>query len=297
MQKIIPNLWFNRNAKEAIDFYISVFPNGKIIHTSHYPTEGLADFQKEFAGDVLSIHFEIGNYTFDAINADNSFKPNPSISFFVNFDPLHNKNAESELNTLWEKLAEEGKVLMPLQEYPFSKRYGWVEDKYGISWQLIFTDPKGEKRPFIIPSMLFVNELCSKAEEATDFYLSIFKDAKRHALMRYGAGAEPNKEGTVMFTDFTLAGQFFAAMDAGDKNDFTFNEGISLNISCTDQEEIDYYWNALTKDGGQESVCGWLKDKYGVSWQINPENIEQLIKRPGGFKKLMEMKKIIISDF
>jgi predicted 3-demethylubiquinone-9 3-methyltransferase (glyoxalase superfamily) len=187
--------------------------------------------------------------------------------------------------------------LMPLKEYPFSKRYGWVEDRYGISWQLILTEPKGEERPFIIPSLLFVNELCGKAEEATNLYLSIFGDAKRHSLIHYDKGAEPNKEGTVMFTDFTLAGQFFAAMDAGGKHEFAFNEGISLNIACKDQAEIDYFWSALIRDGGEESMCGWLKDKYGLSWQVNPENIEELVQRPGGFQKLMGMKKIIVSDF
>lgn len=300
MQKITPNLWFSRNAKEAVEFYVSVFPNSKVSSTIYYPKsveEGLADFQKEFAGDVLALNFEIDGYAFTAINADNAFKPNPSISFFVNFDPLHNKNAELELNTLWNKLADGGKVLMPLQEYPFSKLYGWVEDKYGISWQLIFTDPKGEERPLIVPSLMFVNELCGKVEEATGFYLSIFKNAKRHTLMHYGAGMEPNKQGSVMFTDFTLAGQFFATMDAGGKHDFSFNEGISINISCKDQDEIDYFWNSFIKNGGQESVCGWLKDKYGVSWQINPENMEELMKKPNAFQKMMNMKKIIIADF
>ena len=300
MQKITPNLWFKRNAKEAVNFYLSILPHGKIIDTNYYPTseaEGLADFQKEFAGDVLAISFEIKGHSFVAINADDTFKPNPSISFFLNFDPLHNPHAQAELNTLWEKLLDGGRVLMPLQEYPFSKRYGWVEDKYGISWQLIFTNPKGEERPFITPSLMFANELCGKAEEATDFYLSLFKDAKRYVIAHYGKGSEPNKEGSVMFTDFTLAKQFFAAMDAGGKHEFIFNEGISLNIACKDQEEIDYYWNALTKDGGQESVCGWLKDKYGLSWQVSPENMKELIKKPRAFAKMMGMKKIVIADF
>ena len=176
MQKITPNLWFKGNAKEAVNFYLSIFPDGKIIDTSYYPkseAEGLADFQKKFAGDVLAIYFEIKGHSFVAINANDTFKPNPSISFFLNFDPLRNPHAEAELNTLWEKLLDGGRALMPLEEYPFSKRYGWVEDKYGISWQLIFTNPEGEVRPFIIPSLMFANELCGKAEEATDFYLSL----------------------------------------------------------------------------------------------------------------------------
>lgn len=147
MQKITPNLWFNGNAEEAINFYLSVFPDSKIITKSYYPTEGLLDFQVPFAGQVLAIYFE-------------------------------------------------------------------------------------------------------------------------------------------------LMGQEFAAINAG--NEFSFNEAVSFNIACKDQEEIDYYWDALTKNGGQESVCGWCKDKYGLSWQVNPENIEDMMLKPKAWEKLLSMTKIDI---
>lgn len=150
MQKITPNLWFDHNAKEAIDFYLSVFPDGKIINTSYYPTEGLADFQKEFAGKVLTV-------------------------------------------------------------------------------------------------------------------------------------------------DFELFGQRFIAINAG--SEFKFNESVSFMITCEDQKEIDYYWEKLTSNGGEESVCGWLKDKYGLSWQVTPKNMEELMKKPDAFKIMMGQKKIIIADY
>lgn len=150
MQKITPNLWYKGDAQEAVDFYLSIFPDSKITHTAYYPTEGLADFQKDFAGKVLVVIFE-------------------------------------------------------------------------------------------------------------------------------------------------LFGQEFMAINAGPE--FTFNESVSFNISCKDQAEIDYYWEKLTSDGGKESVCGWLKDKYGLSWQVNPHNMGELIQRPGSFQKMMKMKKIIIADF
>ena len=99
-----------------------------------------------------------------------------------------------------------------------------------------------------------------------------------------------------MFTDFNLEGQFFAAMDGGGKHPFQFNEGISFNIACKDQAEIDYFWDALTKNGGEESVCSWCKDKYGVSWQINPANIDELMLKPKAWEKLMTMKKVNLKD-
>ena len=153
MKKITPNLWFDGNAKEAVDFYVTTFPDSKIISIEYYPNsedKGLADFQKDLAGKVLTVEFELSGNPFVAINAGPEFK---------------------------------------------------------------------------------------------------------------------------------------------------FTEAVSFSIPCEDQAEIDYYWNALTADGGTESQCGWCKDKYGLSWQVVPKNTEELMKRPNAFANLMQMKKIIITDF
>lgn len=146
--KITPNLWFDHNAKEAVEFYLSVFPESRIVTTTYYPEEGLADFQKEFAGKVLTLDFELNGNRFTAINAGPDFK---------------------------------------------------------------------------------------------------------------------------------------------------FNEAVSFLVPCKDQAEIDYYWEKLSSDPESEQ-CGWCKDKYGLSWQINPENMEELMARPNAFTHLMEMKKIVIED-
>jgi predicted 3-demethylubiquinone-9 3-methyltransferase (glyoxalase superfamily) len=148
MQKITPNLWFQGNADEAVNFYLSIFPDSKIISTSYYPREGLLDFQKAFAGKPLAIYFELMDQQFVAINA----------------------------------------------------------------------------------------------------------------------GPE-----------------------------FSFTEAVSFNIACKDQAEIDYYWAAIIRDGGSESVCGWCKDKYGLSWQINPQNIEDIMLNRGAWERLLQMKKIDIA--
>ncbi len=152
MQKIVPNLWFNGNAKEAIDYYVSVFPDGKVISTEYYPEsteEGLADFQRDLAGKVLTVEFE-------------------------------------------------------------------------------------------------------------------------------------------------LLGTRFVAINAG--SEFTFNESVSFSVPCKDQEEIDYYWEKLSHIPESEQ-CGWCKDQYGLSWQIVPENMEELMKKPGAFKTMMRQHKIVIADY
>src|SRR3989338_1467824 len=271
-QKIKPHLWFNKEAKEAAEFYVKTFGGKSKVNN-------ITTLHDTPSGDCDVVSFEIWEYDFMAISAGPLFKFNPSISFMVNFDSSQDTDARKRIDEVWEKLSDDGKTLMPLDKYPFSERYGWIEDKYGLSWQLIYTNPEGEERPLIIPSLLFVTEGCDKAEEATDFYLSVFKNAKRGAIARYPAGSEPNKEGAIMFTDFTLEGQWFAAMDGSARmHDFAFNEAISFIVYCKDQKEIDYYWEKLSAIPESEQ-CGWLKDKYGVSWQIAPTAMDKMMEK------------------
>jgi predicted 3-demethylubiquinone-9 3-methyltransferase (glyoxalase superfamily) len=226
MQKITPHLWFDKEAKEAAEFYVSLFPNSKIsniatIHNTPTPT-----------GDCDIVSFELAGQPFIAITAGPLFKFNPSVSFFLNFDPAKNKDAKKDLDNIWNKLSQGGTPLMPLDKYPFSERYGWIQDKYGLSWQLILSDPDGDERPFIVPSLMFVGDVCGKAEEASDFYMSVFNNTKRGLIARYPAGMDPDKEGTIMYTDFMIESQWFAAMDSAQEHNYNFNEAISLLIPC-----------------------------------------------------------------
>lgn len=295
-QKITPNFWCNNNAKEAVEFWVEAFPDSKIKNVEYYPTEGLPDFQKDYAGKELTFEFELAGYNFMAINAGNEFKINPSISCFVNFDPKYDDKAEEHLNDLWDRLVEGGNALMPLDEYPFSKKYGWVQDKFGMSWQLILTNPEGEDRPKIIPSFLFASTNTKRAEEAINFYTDVFSDSKIGNLQRYPEDENNPLSGSIMFSDFQLNNEWFAAMDAGTEHEFVFNEALSMSVVCKDQNEIDYFWNKLSADPENE-VCGWCKDKFGVSWQVVPENIKELLNKPDGFQKMMGMKKLVIADF
>lgn len=268
MQKIVPHLWFDTQAKEATEFYCSAFPNSKVISKRV--------IKDTPSGDCDFLTFSLSGHDFMAISAGPDFTINPSISFMVNFDPSLDDRAEDHLRELWDKFIDGGSVLMPLQEYPFSKLYGWVKDKFGVTWQLILTNPTGEPRPFIIPSLLFTGDNSNKCEEAITFYVETFKNAKPGALARYTQATGPAREGSVMFGDFMLENQWFAAMDSGAEQPFTFNEAVSLLINCDTQEEIDYYWEKLSAVPEAEQ-CGWVKDKFGVSWQISPTIMNDML--------------------
>lgn len=268
MQKIVPHLWFNTQAREAAEFYIRTFGAGRITDNVILPNTP--------SGDAEFLVFEIAGHEFMAISGGPAFTKNPSISFMVNFDPAQDASAASRIDTVWEALVEGGKVLMPLGEYPFSTRYGWLEDRFGTSWQLILTDAAGEVRPFIMPELLFTQEMAGKAQEATAFYRSLFPDSKEGMHVPYGPGMAPEAEDSTMFSDFTLAGQWFVAADSAQSHNFAFNEGVSLLIRCDSQEEVDRYWDALSAVPEAEQ-CGWLKDKYGVSWQVSPIEMEQML--------------------
>ena len=234
MSTITPHLWFDTEAKEATKFYTSLFSNSKInsVTTLHDTPSGDCD--------ILS--FELRGLPFMAMSAGPLFKFNPSISFMVNFDPSKEKNARENIDVVWAKLSEGGKALMPLQEYPFSKRYGWIQDRYGLSWQLIYTDPEGEDRPVIVPSLLFVGDVYGKADDAIKFYLSLFKGSKMGAMKRYGPGQEPDKEGAVMYADFKIRDSWFAGMDSAHEHKFAFNEAISFIVNCHDQQKSTIIW-------------------------------------------------------
>lgn len=267
MQKITPHLWFAHQAEEAVHFYTSVFDGGKIRSVTHY-TEAGYEIHGMDAGTVLTINFEIEGFNFVALNGGPVFRFTPALSFMVYCE------TKERVDELYGKLSEGGTALMPLNTYPFSERYGWIQDRFGLSWQIIMSDQNPKQK--IIPSLLFVGDVYGKAEEAISFYTSIFEDSKVGDINRYGTGFEPDKEDAVAFADFTLEGQIFAAMDSAREHNVTFNEAVSFMLTCKTQDEIDYYWKKLSAVKEAEQ-CGWLKDKYGISWQVVPSGMEEVL--------------------
>ena len=275
-QVITPAIWCDGTADEAAQFYTDVFRDTSIAEQA----PGLAA--------TVSIH----GFKLSLINGGNQYAPNPSISCILNFDPLlfgGEEQARAYLDELYKRLSTGG-VLMELGEYPFSPRYAWVRDRFGMTWQLMLTDPDGDPRPFVIPSFMFGGTNHAHAEEATDAWIALFDNARRGALYRYEEGG-PLDAGTVMFTDFTLRGTWMAATDSGTFHDFTFTPGVSMIVSCRDQEEIDRYWAGLSAVPEAER-CGWCVDRWGVSWQVVPHNIAELMADAATRDKILHMGKI-----
>ncbi len=263
MQKIVPHLWYDKEAKEAALFYISLFDQSKLLNATI--------IENTPSGDSEIVSFELAGQPFMAISAGPYFKLNPSISLMVACSSIE------EVNTKWKALLEGGSELMPLGEYPFSKSYGWVQDRYGLSWQLMLTD-NGQTVQKITPNLLFSNESCGKTEEAVNYYVEVFEDSEIGTVSRYGEGEAASSKAKVNYTAFKLCGINFSAMDNGFDVDFSFNEAFSFLVNCNDQKEIDYFWDRLTAIPEAEQ-CGWLKDKFGVSWQIVPENMDEVLSK------------------
>ena len=244
----------------------------------------------------MTIGFQIEGQEFTAINGGPIYQINPSISLFVSCDTTE------EVDRLWSKLSDGGEALMALDKYPFSEKYGWIKDKFGVSWQLIYAGRKQK----IAPCLLFTGPQFNKAEEAINFYISIFKNPLFSTdssdilqLEHYPAGM--SDEGAVMHAKFTINGQEFVAMDSNLDHKFNFNPAVSFVINCKTQDELDYYWDKLAESGPVEAqICGWLVDKFGVSWQIVPAVLGELLSgndsaRSGRvMQALLQMKKLDI---
>ncbi|WP_422650329.1 VOC family protein [Cupriavidus sp. H18C1] len=266
---LTPHLWYDKEAVEAARFYVSVFPDSAV--------DFVGQVRNTPSGDCDLVRFTLWGQPFMAISAGPMFRFNPSISFFVLFDPGRDPQARERLDATWDKLVDGGQALMPLDAYPFSARFGWVQDRYGLSWQLMLTDTSSESRPPIVPALMFTGEACGKAEAAGEFWREIFPGSQAGQLVRYGPGMEPNPAGSVMFSDFRLGNTWMAAMDSGFPHGFAFNEAISFVVPCEDQASIDHYWSKLSAVPEAE-VCGWCKDPFGISWQIVPAEMDTLMR-------------------
>lgn len=264
MQKILPFLWFDDQAEEAVRFYTSLFKNSSLGTITRF-----GDDVPGPKGKVITIDFKLAGLDFMALNGGPEFKFTPAVSFFVTCQ------TPEEVDGLWKALSEGGFALMELAQYPFSEKFGWVQDRYGLSWQISLTRQAQKIAPFL----LFVGKQAGRTEEAIKFYTESFKNSSISQIERYPAGM-PDPEGNVMHGRFMLDGVEFMAMDSSLEHAFTFTPASSFFVNCDNQAEVDYFWSKLTSGGGEPGQCGWLTDRFGVSWQIVPTVLGQLMSAP-----------------
>ena len=262
MQKLIPFIWFEDQASKAADFYVSIFPDSKIISKAVLPNTP--------SGDTEIISLNLSGTEFQFMSAGNLADRNPSFSYMVIC-----KTAD-EVENLWNLLLDGATIMMPLDTYPFSQKYGWLKDKYGVSWQIMY-DGGMMNIQKITPCFLFVGDVYGKAEEAMNFYCSIFGGSSLPGhLSRYTADQAPDIEGKLNYARFQINGQEFVIMESAHGHKFGFNEMQSIVVRCNDQKEMDAIWEKLSFYPDSEQ-CGWLKDKYGISWQMSTARMEEMM--------------------
>lgn len=259
---IVPYIWFDKEAQEATKLYTTLFPNSHI--------DSVQTIKGTPSGDCDMVDFTLAGQPFSAIAAGPYFTPNPAVSFFCVFDTIE------DITKAWDALVVDGKVLMAFDTYPWANKYGWLQDKYGVSWQLSLSEHH-ETGVAITPMLMFTQGVAGKAREAMDLYSSVFPLSTVDMKVQYEEG-EGDVKGYLKHARFTLHGTHFMAMDSTGPHAFTFNEAISFVVYCDTQGEMDFYYDKLSANVEAER-CGWIKDKYGVSWQIAPRNMDELMKR------------------
>lgn len=286
---IVPNLWFDSESEAAAEFYTSIFPNSQITRKTTYPKE-LEEVSGKTADSVLTVEFSLNGKEFIAINGGPQFKFNHSISFVVHCA------TRAEIDRLWEKLCEGGQVIRKMGNYIIADQIGWVIDRFGILWVVVRLDHPD----YIVPCLLFDKSQKKVAIDVIKQYGAVFQVDKETIRKSIEEISNPATE-TLSFCYLPLLHSELMIALWKDLIDVKFNEAVSLMINCQDQEEIDYYWSTLSA-GGSEQQCGWLKDRFGVSWQVSPLELLNLTEqgdRKNGRKTtaaMLEMTKLNIKE-
>lgn len=261
MRQIAIQLCFNDQAEEAVKFYTSVFDQSEITREIRYPMPNV---------ESVAYDFTIENQAFVAFNGGSDFKMNPSFSLMVSVD------TPDEVDALYKKLAEGGKDLMPLDTYPFSDRYAWVEDQFGLSWQIMLA-PDVPTNHKVRVSLLFAGQYCGQAEQALKDYAAIFQKGEPGQINYYQEGEAQDDRAKVNYAELNIGDQQLVFMDHGFGSDEEFTEAISFLIVAGAQSEVDYYWEKLSAHEESEAM-GWLKDSHGISWQVVPQAYLQIME-------------------
>jgi predicted 3-demethylubiquinone-9 3-methyltransferase (glyoxalase superfamily) len=293
MQRIVPNLWYDNAAEEAAALYTSLIPGSAVGALTRYGRAG-QEIHGQADGSTMTVEFNLAGTEVLALNGGPLFRFTPAISFFVTLPD------RGDVDRVWDGLAEGGEVLMPIDAYPWAPRYGWVADRWGLTWQVMQGDPAASGRS-VGASLMFVGDQAGRAEEAMAFWTGLLPGSEIEGVLRWDGVESPDAAGTVKHAQFRLAGETFMVMDSAmEAHRFGFNEAFSLAVLCENQAEIDRLWSALSAVPGAEA-CGWLKDRFGVSWQIVPRGSARMLSGPDRaaadrvMAAFLEMKKVDIA--
>ncbi|USN54660.1 MAG: VOC family protein [Candidatus Peribacteria bacterium] len=215
---------------ELAEYYVSIFPDAKISKQN-----------------PVVVSFEIFGQSLACLNGGMDISINPAISLSVWVE------TPALARELWDKLIVDGKSLMAYGAYPRSSDYGWLQDKYGVSRQIMYYARPGQKN-MLVPSLMYTQEQSGRADEAIALYTEIFPNSDVTSIFRYGPD-EQDVEGNIAHAEISLNKQTFIVQESSLQHEFRFNEGISLSISCADQTEVDFYREKLTAEGGEEGQC------------------------------------------
>ncbi len=261
---IEPCLWIDSDRlQEAVQLYVDAIPNSRINMVDTYKNAG-----PNFDQTVCVFEFELAGRRLQAFGGGSHQELNPSISL---------KFASSDRETVERvgaALLEGGFELMPFGSYPWSEYFGWVSDRYGVTWQVL-VEPV--ETAIVAPAMMFVGDQYGRAGEAIELYTSLFPDSGVDVLQLFGDESAADR-GKVLYSMIHLAGQRFDLTDSGVGHSFQFNDMVSLAVMCEGQAEVDRYWDGLIAGGGEPVQCGWLKDRFGVSWQVVPRRFTELLR-------------------
>lgn len=258
MKTITPFLWYDDAAEEALTLYASLLENSEITDVNRLPDENPGS-----PGKVMIVSARLAGRDVQAMNAGPDHTFTPSSSMFVGCETAE------QVDRVFEGLSEGGVALMPLDAYPFSERFGWVQDRYGLSWQISLTGQPQSLTPFL----MLTGDNVGKAEDAVGFYTSLFPDSGIDNVAK-------DDNGNVTMANFRLMSEPFILNESDYDHGFTFSDAYSFFVLCESQDEVDTLWEKLTSDGGKPVQCGWLEDRYGVSWQIVPERLMTLMADP-----------------
>ena len=261
--RIVPCIWFEDQAEAAASFYVAAFEQGHVDAVARYPRTG-GNPSNQPPGSDLTVDLTLADQRFTLLNGGPIFKPNPSVSFHVHLPDA------AAVDVLHAALGAGGMDLMPLDTYPWSPRFVWLQDRFGVSWQLMARDDAA--RPTIVPALMFAGPHHGRARAAIAAYVAALPGSSVVHVEDFGEG-EGGEVGTGKQAVLELMGQPVVAMDGGPGHAFGFDEGVSLQVMCTDQAEVDRVATALAADGGEEGPCGWVRDRFGLWWQVGTARV------------------------